>query len=404
MTEPIFSYPAHVRLVTAQERSADLLAKAKSNSAYDPTIFDERTPFFWMAEISNDQIDSYYTRMLPSTLRNFAEGARAGVSFLNSHRHYELPFGRSLDGRLEENGERSRVLADFYTLPGLNLNGITTDDFITGVRAGIVSDVSVGFHGGTHFCDICKANYLSWDCPHLAGMKYELQGSEGLVIATVGIDNALLSEVSGVYDGATPDATIIKARQMAEAGELKPDAVRTMEARYRTHFVVNRSFAVAKPQEGNKMDFEQIVNQIREALGIDAKADVAGAVSELLASSERVQALETEIGKVTAALAAAQDRVKELEPQAEDGRAYREDLITEALAEGVRALGDKFNAESYGSLLRGSPLSVIKQMKTDWEGIASARFAGGRQTTDQGEKAPEQQKRKIVIPQSAYKA
>lgn len=403
MTEPIFSYPAHVRLVTAQERSADLLAKAKSNSAYDQTIFDERTPFFWTAEISNDQVDSYYTHMMPSTLRNFMEAARSGISFLNSHRHMELPFGRSLDGRLVEDAQRQRVLADFFTLPGLNLNGVTTDDFIAGVRAGIVSDVSVGFHGGQHWCDICKQNYRSWDCSHLAGMQYEIKDS-GLVTCTVSVDDAHLSEVSSVYDGATPDATIIKARQMAEAGELKPDAVRTMEARYRTHFVVNRSFAVAKPQEGNKMDFEQIVNQIREALGIDAKADVVGAVSELLASSERVQALETEIGKVTAALAAAQERVKELEPQAEDGRAYREDLITEALAEGVRALGDKFNAESYGSLLRGSPLSVIKQMKTDWEGIASARFAGGRQTTDQGEKAPEQQKRKIVIPQSAYKA
>jgi len=165
----LYSYPARVLRVDARARQDELLGLAKANSAYDPAIFEERTPFFWTAEISNDGVDAYYTRMLPSTLQNFTDAARAGISFLNSHRHNELPFGRSLDGRMVEGGNRQRVLADFFTLPGLNLNGVTTDDFIAGVRAGIVSDVSVGFHGGTHFCDVCQQNYMSWDCPHVAG-------------------------------------------------------------------------------------------------------------------------------------------------------------------------------------------------------------------------------------------
>lgn len=393
--DDLYSYPAKVRL-SVQDRAADLLSLAKANSAYDPVIFDERTPFFWTAEISNDGVDSYYTHMMPNTLTNFAMAARSGISFLNSHRHNELPFGRSLDGRVVADGQRQRVLADFYTLPGLNLNGITTDDFITGVRAGIVSDVSVGFHGGTHFCDVCQQNYMSWDCSHLAGMKYEIKDS-GLITCTVSIDNAILSEVSGVYDGATPDATIQKAQRMADAGELKPDAVRMMEARYRTRFDTKRSFAVVKPQEGKKMDYEQTVNQIREVLGIAADADVVAGVLAVSTAPDKLRTVEQQLTEARA-------KVAELEPQAADGRAYRDDLITSALAEGVRAYGDKFNKATYEAALKSASLDLVRQMKSDWAAVGDSRFAGGRQTVDNSQAPGRASKPRIRVPESAYKS
>lgn len=397
MTEEIYSYPAKVQRIDTQERQTDLLAMAKANSAYDPAIFDERVPFFWTAEVSNDQIDSHYTHMLPSTLRNFAADARAGVSFLNSHRHMELPFGRSLDARVEENADRQRVIADFFTLPGLNLNGVTTDDFILGVRSGIVADVSVGFHGGDWWCNLCKGNYRSWDCPHLAGMKFEMK-DQGLVLCTVGIDNANLSEVSSVYDGSTPDATIQKAQRMAEAGELKPEAVRALEARYRMRLPTKRSFAV-NPQKENSMNFEQMINQIREVLTLPADGDVVAAVLSASGELARLRTLEPQLTEVQA-------RVKELEPQAADGRAYRDDLITEALSEGVRAYGDKFNQATYEAALRSASIDLIKQMRGDWASVGNARFAGGRQSTDEGEQAPGKTptKQRIRVPAYAYKS
>ena len=394
MDEPIFAYPAKVRWVDIQECATDLLAMAKANSAYDPAIFDERTPFFWTAEISNDQIDSYFTHMLPSTLNNFVTGARAGISFLNSHRHNELPFGRSVDGRLISDGQRQRVLADFFTLPGLNLNGVTTDDFIAGVRAGIVSDVSVGFHGGTHFCDICKTNYMSWDCPHLAGMKFEVKDA-GLVTCTVSIDNATLSEVSSVFDGATPDATIQKAQRMAENGELKPEAVRVLEARYRVRLSTKRSFPAVKPERGRTMDFEQIVNQIREVLALPADGDVVAGVLAVSTAPDKLRTVETQLTEARA-------KVAELEPLAADGRVYRNDLISEALAEGVRAYGDKFNRATYEAALKSASLDLIRQMKADWAEVGNRRFAGGRQTVDNSQAPTKPQKRTTAIPQSAY--
>ena len=390
----LYSYPARVLRVDARARQDELLGLAKANSAYDPAIFEERTPFFWTAEISNDGVDAYYTRMLPSTLQNFTDAARAGISFLNSHRHNELPFGRSLDGRMVDGGNRQRVLADFFTLPGLNLNGVTTDDFIAGVRAGIVSDVSVGFHGGTHFCDVCQQNYMSWDCPHVAGLKFEIK-DRGLVLCTVSIDNAILSEVSGVYDGATPDATIQKAQRMAEAGELKPEAVRVLEARYRTRFDVKRSFPVAKPEKDKAMDFEQIVNQIREVLALPADGDVVAGVLAVSTAPDKLRSMEQQLTEARA-------KVAELEPLAADGRTYRDDLISDALAEGVRAYGDKFNRGTYEAALKNASLDLIRQMRGDWATVGSERFAGGRKTVDSSQAPAQQQKQRAHVPQSAY--
>lgn len=393
--EDLYSYSARVSRVDAQERQADLLTSAKNKSAHDPTIFDERTPFFWTAEISSGVVDAYSTFMLPSTLENFASGARSGISFLNSHRHNELPFGRSIDGRMISDGQRQRVVADFYTLPGLNLNGVTTDDFIAGVRAGIVADVSVGFHSGKFWCSICQQDYRSYECPHLAGMEFEVK-DRGLIVCTVGIDNALLSEVSAVYDGATPDATIQKAQRMAEAGELKPDAVRVLEARYRTRLPTKRSFAVVKPQKEKTMEFEQIVNQIREVLALPADADVVTGVLAVSTAPEKLRTVEQQLTEARA-------KVTELEPLAADGRAYRDDLINEALAEGVRAYGDKFNRATYEAALKPASLDLIRQMKTDWAVVGDSRFAGGRQTVDDSQ-APGTQKKRTHVPASAYKS
>lgn len=359
---------------------------------------------------------------------NFANDAKAGISFLNSHRHGELPFGRSLDGQMIDNGSNQYVLADFFTLPGMNTNGINTTDFIDSVRAGVVSDVSVGFYGGIQTCDICQRSF--WECPHIPGMTYETKGSDNVVrqqLATFAIDGARLAEVSAVYDGATPDATILKAQRMNEAGELKPGEARALEARYhRSLFPTKRTFRggtflvgepgpelinlpkgsrVVKNDEvetllngGNKLDFEKQVEQIRSILGVDENTDVAGVVMTTNTELLRLRPLETEVATL-------QERVKLLEPQAKDGEQYRNDLVGEALGEGVRAMGDKFSKETYETLLRNSPLSVVKQMKADWSVIGNARFTGGRQSTDEGEQAPgSKTKRESYVPAAAYRS
>lgn len=396
-----FAVPARVQQTVA-ERATDLLAIAKQR-IYDPAILDERAPFFWSAEISSDLIDAYYTHMLPSTLTNFAADAKAGVAFLPGHNHRELPFGHSLDAMMESaaDPERTRVVADFYTLSGLKLNGVTTDDLIAGIRSGILRDVSVGFYGGQHLCDICGRDYWDWDCMHIPGLKYEVKQGDvvRLVLSTFGVEGARLSEVSSVFDGATPQAGVLKAEREAAEGRLRPDAIRILEERYRVKLpVAKRQFAGANTpgKEQRSMEFEQIVNQVRETLGLSADADVPGAVARLSADASRLAEVEQRA-------TTAEQRIKELEPQAEIGAQYRADLITAALAEGVRALGDKFNSDTYKRMLEGLDLAGIKQLKSDWETQGNARFTGGRSSTDAGEDAPGKQRTNSKLPAKAHK-
>ena len=409
----LFQYPAKVLKVGRRARE-DLMQLAKDSGAYDEDIFEERQPFFWSAEISNDQVDAYSTWMMDSTLNNFAADCRAGVAFLTGHRHSDLPIGRSINARVEDDGQRKKVIADFYTIPGLTLNGMATDDFIAGVRAGIVSDVSVGFHGGEMWCDVCGGNYRDYNsCQHFAGQRVETQA--GFITVTVGIDGARLSEVSAVYDGATPDATILKAQRMAEAGALDPKLRTSLEQRYRMKLPEQRIFAVAEPVSAvpkeRIMDFEKLVNDVRAALGIGKDDDVLGAITNIAEQAQKLRSVEADRDALAGKLESEQQRfseldakVKELEPQAADGRAYRTDLISEAVAEGVRAYGENFDAETYQTVLNAAPLSTIKRMKADWQLVGDKTFVGGRQSQDSGAAPEPKQERKQLVSDDYYKA
>jgi len=209
-----------------------------------------------------------------------------------------------------------------------------------------------------------------------------------------------LAEVSAVFDGATPDATILKATRMIEAGELKPDAVRMLEARYRMSFATKRSFPGVDLQGGKKLELEKVFAQLREVLALPADGDAVATVASLVAERDR---LATEHKTATTEAEALRAKVLELEPQAKDGVQYRSDLITEALGEGVRAYGDKFAKDTYEKLLRVVTLDVIKQMKADWAVLASERFKGGRQTVDNSQ-APGKDKAPVAaVPDAAFK-
>lgn len=395
----VFSIPARVLRPDAQ-RQANLLAIIQEKHVLDPSILAERTPFFWGAEISSDLIDSHFTHMKPSTLSNFRDDARAGVAFLPGHKHYELPFGRSFDANLEEtpDPQRTRVMADFYTLPGLQLNSVKTDDLIDGMRGGLLRDVSVGFFGGSHTCDICGRDYWSWDCPHVPGLKYEVKEGDVVrqVLSTFAVDNARLAEVSSVFAGSTPNAEVLKATREAEAGRLKPEAIRQIESRHRISLpAAKRAFAgvdvptgqtPGKVERMNAEQFSQLTNTLIRA--------------GVLTEDQRATATEVD------ALAAADklaSRAKDLEPQAADGRQYRADLVAEALAEGVRAQGKDFDKPTYEGLLTNSPIATIKRMRDDWKKVGDERFKGGRASVDEDQTTDKKQApQPSLVPAGAY--
>jgi hypothetical protein len=434
---------------TGEDGETSLLDIAKRH-AFDPSVFEESPPYFWRALISNSMLDAYYTRMHSSSLKNYAADAADGVSFQNSHTTRQLGVGRSLTGRFT-GGSNARVEADFYTVPGIRLNSeIGTDDFIRGVRSGLIHDVSIGFYGGEYRCSVCSRDMLrDWDCWHIPGVRYDKEGKrdpEGEV-AIAWIHDARLSEVSAVYDGATPGAAIVKAQREAEAGRIRPDDKRLVEVRYRIHLPdkTTRVVAVeteqptpeetderaagAPPETETETETEAPApvpepDETPEAPA-DAETDPEGRAVPAPADDAREETRMTGQPNPTPAptqepaermlpakdavllvdiramlkplerdgaddpLAAVREVVDELvriRPEAEDGRAYRASLIESALEEGVRAFGNEFDKTTYTGVLEKSSIQTIIRFRDDWAKAARAPggLPAGRQTADVG--------------------
>jgi len=409
----IFAHPARVLTV---EETDTLLATAKERHALDPSVFDEFPPYFWRAEISSDRMDAYFTRMHESSLTNYAQDAAAGVSFQNSHRHNELGFGRSLTGLYIPGVDVQAVHADFYTVRGLQLNGVNTDHLIAGIRTGLVKDVSIGFFGGDFRCSICGRDMWDWDCFHVPGFEYVPVNEKGdrgePEVAFAWVYAAHLAEVSGVFDGATPGAAILKAQQEAEAGRLNDRQVQLLENRYRIALPGKRQTWTGanlqqegsmnkdgkkegKEEEGTQPQVDErlaLLDRVEKALsgvdGANVEARLAGVLAERTSSAQRVQELTAEVAK--------------LAPLAEDGRAYRADLIANALAEGVRAYGEKFDEPTYRTLLESASLDVTKRLMADWKASGDGRFPSGRQTSDE-HTPPTPETEAGKLPPHAYK-
>lgn len=374
--------------------------------------------FVFQIEGSNVNLDAYFTHMTRKTLQNFARDAAAGVQFLDSHVNRNLGYGRSFGGRVKVDRDREPLFevpdgaelaiappsqyaffqGDIYTVPGIRFGGgltyASTDDFIRAVSAGLAADVSVGFGGGFWRCDICGNDYRSYRaCPHYAGNVYGVgEAGDRRVLATVSIDGANLHEVSAVYDGATPNATIHKARAAAEDGELPQDDKRFLEVRYQVDIPTGRIFPAVsangrQAETEDSMEFTELVVDEGELTVIREVLAETGA-DQKLSLPDQVRWLAGEVSR--------------LRPLADDGRQYRTDLITDALKEGVRAMGDGFNQEAYRGLLEQSGLDAIKQMRADWAAIADKRWPKGRQTNDESD--DEAPAAVSLVPDEAYSA
>jgi hypothetical protein len=371
MTDAIFAHPARVLYQQTPEDAARWLEIVTGRRASDATVFESRPPFFWPTEISSRRVDSYFTRMMVSTLRNFAQGANDGVSFQNSHRWMELPLGQSVEGLFVEDAGMARTLAVFYTLPDLNVNGVNTSQFIDGLRAGIIQDVSVGFYGGRFMCSICGRDMLrDMECRHWPGLEYEVKEGDTTrkVIAIADVEDALLSEVSAVYDGATPGAGVLKAQRELDAGRLDRRQVDLLEQRYRVRLVGPRTFG------GVTLADETDVTQAETRVALRRAADDAQAIDGARAILRRMGAGGDSLLED---MEWAAETMQELRLLAEDGLQYRQALVDETLAEGVRAMGTQFNVDLYRGLLVNATIPQLRRMRDDWRVMGDNQFAGG---------------------------
>lgn len=369
------------------------------------------------AVMSTDAVDSHFSRMHESSLKNYATDAGKGVPFMNSHRTSayggaELPLGHTYEGTFDapETGGAKKARAGIYMLRGHSPNGsagVSTDDMMRSIDAGTTRDGSVGFYGGKSICDICGNDVRDYrKCPHVPGTARETDNGK---VATYTVQNAHLREFSGVYAGSTPGAMFSRAAldktERAIVDHLVgPAEVGYLEEHYRLALSPSRTF-ISVP---GKTDTEQ---QRGASTEMKAKELIDGVLTRSLAhlpetARKTLEDLRAKTGDdetdsapalavicdalraghehadILAAFRAAGvdtlETARALKASGEDGKQYRVDLIEETLALGVKGHGESFNRELYSKLLAEPTrtLSDIKDVRAQFEKAAKERLSG----------------------------
>ncbi|NMF00244.1 hypothetical protein [Aneurinibacillus aneurinilyticus] len=365
-----------VRVITETPESVDI--ELINRQTLEPVTEEEI--FTFSGNCSNDRLDSYFTKMDPvSTLRNYVEDLKAGVSLLEGHEIWKNPYGRSYNGMLipanDEPGSYNAARGHWYIIRDLVINGVNTNDTIRAIKTGIIRDMSVGFGGSEMWyrCSSCGRDMWDWECPHIPGLEDE---NDRLTFAWV--VNARLREVSTVYKGATPGAYIEKARQYVQQGQLSQQNIYTLERQFQTRLDDGkRSFFMPKREdEGNMNLLEQLRQALREhKIEKHAVLELVQNEGEVFRQPDDI-ALRNELGD-----AATVEGIRQLKQEAEQGRQYATDLIDKAVQARVRAQGEGFDAEKYRAMLvRANDLDFVKDEIESYDELAKQRFTGGRQT------------------------
>lgn len=140
---------------------------------------------------------------------------------------------------------------------------------------------------------------------------------------------------------------------------------------------------------------------------------VAAAVSTLALPDVRAAltaAGAAEDSEPLAAIRQLGDELRRLRPLADDGRAYRTDLIGDALRQGTRAFGEDFAAETYRGVLEHADLATIKRMRDDWQKLGDRLGTTAAQPRRTKDTEPEPATNgtatvtRLPVPDAAYRA
>lgn len=364
--------PVRLDAGTEQGNADDDLAKINKQTIEPLT--DEQV-FRYSGVCSNDNMDSYFTRMDPqTTLQNYVRDLQNGVALLEGHNHDKNPYGRSFDAQMIGDGQVNSVRGYWYLIRGLQMNGGSTDSFIKAITGGIIRDMSVGF-GGPDIEYVCSADGKDlWESPFWPGDE-DPDGNR----VFYWIKNARLIEVSTVFKGSCPGAYIDKARDMVSQGELEPSRIATLEHRYQVRLDdgKRRFYFTQKQGSDGKVD---VLTELRKAVE-ENKIEKARAYAVLDGAGEKFRqpddiALRNELGDNPTP-----ESVRKLKAEAEQGRAYVADLIDQAVASRTRAQGQDFKADSYKQMLvRSDDIEFIKDEIRSYEELVKKNLQGGRQT------------------------
>ena len=332
---------------------------------------DDDDKYWIRISASNAEVDRHNSIMDPkTTLRNFEKDAKSklGVALKDHHAYKSFGYGRSEDARLTD---KSELLVDFYILKDMDYQGTsrefsTPEKLIRAIEHGLVNQVSVGFYGGREVCNLCKLpirKWYYWDereteyCSHRMGKAYDM-GDGKMETATYTVYDAHLKEVSLVEFGSNRETSIARKREM-------------------------RSF-----MEELLMTDQEWIAKLRDALGVTdiRSTDEPDAV---------VEKLESEVKGLREQIETQKDEIADLQTDAKDGKAYREARVEEAIKQGNRAYGDKFDEAFHREYYADLPLDKLEEQIANHKKLGDAALPSGRSTTDTHEPPPDKDKSSV---------
>lgn len=411
--------------------------------------------FVFPDKLAGDMIiPDRYVQLTSELLQVFLMNAQSGVSLLLDHSWHAdgffgmggrpraaIPYGRTFDARLGNSnveGETVELNADHYIVRGMSIDGVSTDDLITGIEAGTLFDSSIGFNYNVGICSVCGGNYFKGsECQHYTGKTYEVEidGITKNVLCYIKAQPpGALWENSLVFDGAYPTAGVLSKGDVLEnesgiyevITEFKDvDPAKQIIATYgqRTGLLTmikksdhKKIFAMKggeKPMneklkkmletlgvtfEEGKTTFEELCNGLAEKwepLSVPGHEDNA---------PESLGVPMSEIkGKLGKDLS-----VDELLKLAADGQSfanqkaeydtYRQQTVDAALAMGVRAMGNDFPSETWTQTFSSMGKKAIEDITKTWEAQAKADIPAGRLTNPEANS----QKQSQSIPEEMY--
>lgn len=372
---------------TADVQDMDMAEAMKKINAQLPAgapALTEDDVFVFSMELSNSNIDAYFTRMTAETLQNYADRINnKGVPLMEQHEDMIYPVGRQFSAEVtQDEGGVYRLPVMTYILRGdVNSAGISTDAIIKKIQGGVQRDVSIGFIAGSYTCSICGGPMVPYwggraegvQCDHICGCMYEGQTCYAWV------ENGIILEGSLVYVGATPQALIQKAINSANSGKLAGNMLATaVRALHINPSQLNDTPMKAKELLKKVANSGKLSDRLKRSLEEKA-AEVAPEETEEKAAeiiSEEVSKVEEENKDLTEKNEELEKENNSMKADADLGKIAREELITSTLAEGVRALGDKFDKEAIEKTLRALPLEQVRGMKTHYTSIVDGITAG----------------------------
>lgn len=408
--------------------------------------------FIYPHKMAGDMIipDRFIQLSVP-LLEVFMKNANDGVSFLLDHSWAgfgrpkpALPYGRVFEGWLDKEwlmeGETISFNGSAYIVRGQEKDGISTDSIISDIETGVLFDTSIGWGANKFECSICGNDIRDIRrCEHFPGKTYIVNEDTNEVKLCYAIAKppGYLMEDSAVFDGAYPGA----GTSLCTVGDVFEnehgifavfDDFKQIPLDVRVYGTYSNKGGIltfvkkADPKkiyslsntglEADKKGVEskmtENLKKMLEAFGITYKEgettfeELCNQLAEKWVAIPNVEPHEGEIQSYMTAEQVKEKLDREMSSDevlrfAKEGIDYHKQTIDDAIAMGVRAMGNDFPADTWKNTFAGMSTQAIRDIAKTWEAQAKAAIPAGRQTDPAAGLG--QKKVASAIPDDAFK-